>query len=103
MKLTHYAIAALASLTLAFPVWGHHNSPADPDIGDMMGMHDAAIDALDPNGSGNATTSMDPADSSGPGTDLDDPSGLTRVQPGGVMDQNSADNADQQSADRSGR
>jgi hypothetical protein len=38
------------TIVLAFgaaaPVFAHHLSPAEPDISDMMGMHDAAIEAM---------------------------------------------------------
>ena len=54
MKTTYLIATTVICLALAAPLAAHHNSPADPEIGDMMGMHEEAIDSLD-------TGSMDPS------------------------------------------
>ena len=54
MKTTYLIATTVICLALAAPLAAHHNSPADPEIGDMMGMHDEAIESLD-------TGSMDPS------------------------------------------
>ncbi len=42
-----YTIIAATLLTLAsVPAMAHHMSPADPEIGDMQGRHEAAIEAM---------------------------------------------------------
>ena len=45
MKKSILPIAVAISLASASGVYAHHPSPADPTIGDNMGMHEAAIDA----------------------------------------------------------
>ena len=56
MKTTYLIATTVICLALAAPLAAHHNSPADPEIGDMMGMHEYAIDNLD-----NTMGSMDPS------------------------------------------
>jgi hypothetical protein len=43
MKKSIIAMAVLFGMASASGVFGHHRSPMDPDIGDNMGMHEAAI------------------------------------------------------------
>lgn len=102
MKVTRYTLAMLVSAAVTMPVWAHHNSPVDPDIGDVMGMHDAAIEVLEPMGNGSTTTAMDPADTTAGRPDVEDPEGLNRMQ-GGSMDQTGPSTVDQQNTTRSGR
>ena len=37
---------ALVTTFVSLPAAAHHFSPAEPDIGDMMEMHESTIDAL---------------------------------------------------------
>ena len=46
MRTTYLIATTVIGLALAAPLAAHHNSPAEPDIGDMMGRHEAAIDDL---------------------------------------------------------
>ncbi|MEW6765972.1 MAG: hypothetical protein AB1344_09340 [Pseudomonadota bacterium] len=45
MKKTMLVLAAISALT-ALPATAHHFSPAEPDIGDMMDMHETMVDSL---------------------------------------------------------
>lgn len=45
MKKTIIASAFLSAV-IALPVAAHHPSPAEPEIGDMMDMHETTVDAL---------------------------------------------------------
>jgi len=54
MKTLYLIATTVIGLALAAPLVAHHNSPADPDIGDMMDRHEEAIDSLD-------TGAMDPS------------------------------------------
>ncbi len=38
--------STLLSAFIALPAAAHHPSPAEPDIGDMMDMHETTVDAL---------------------------------------------------------
>lgn len=46
MRFQKLSLALIPALFIAAPAFAHHPSPAEPDIGDMMGMHDAAIEAM---------------------------------------------------------
>ncbi len=46
MNLNKSLVNGVFALAFAAPVFAHHPSPAEPDIGDMMGMHDAAIESM---------------------------------------------------------
>jgi len=45
MNRKHIAAAALVAL-FTTPAFAHHPSPAEPDIGDMQGMHESAIESM---------------------------------------------------------
>ena len=69
MKVTYLITTAVIGLALAAPLAAHHNSPAEPDIGDMMGRHEDAIEALadrgamDPSNGSNSSLGSMPEDS----------------------------------------
>ena len=46
MKKSIIAMAVLFGMASAGGVFAHHNAPMDVEIGDVMGMHDAAIESL---------------------------------------------------------
>lgn len=46
MSPTKSLVSGVFALIVAAPAFAHHPSPAEPDIGDMMGMHDAAIESM---------------------------------------------------------
>jgi len=78
-----YSFITAALLTLAAaPAFAHHMSPAEPDIVDMQGRHEAAIDdvmdrasrpeALEDLRSDNVASSIDTADDASRGDDRTD-------------------------------
>ena len=74
MKMKHFAMTTVIGVAITLPVWAHHNSPMEPDIGDAMGMHESAIENVEPSGSGASDmngVAMDPAD-----TDAGRPDGV---------------------------
>jgi hypothetical protein len=87
MKASGLIVLTALGVALALPVAAHHMSPMDVDIGDMMGMHDDAIDLLDPAGEANSDMGWDSPDAvspaldvggTGAGIDTNPGSGLTR-------------------------
>lgn len=84
MKASGLIVLTALGVALALPLAAHHMSPMDPDIGDMMGNHEDAIDALDPGGNANSDMGWDSADTvpaqggTGAGVDTNPDSGLTR-------------------------
>ncbi len=46
MKKTVVSIISIGMISATVAAYAHHPSPAEPDIGDAMGMHDAAIEAM---------------------------------------------------------
>jgi hypothetical protein len=46
MKKTVISIISIGMISATLAAYAHHPSPADPDIGDAMGMHEDAIAAM---------------------------------------------------------
>ncbi len=81
MKKSYLIATAVVATLVAGPVAAHHNSPWGEDgiiIGDMQGMHDAAIARMSELYSGNTDNvpEMDPSDSRMPTDIVPQPNGV---------------------------